>query len=441
MALDSSPMRPQSPHSERSLATTTSSPTVATPPAKSESSNVSETQTPPSPPTSDKSISHTAAKSEAPKPRHRPSLADTNITPRPSTITSRVPRKSLLSTRPSAADQTPLQARRTTTSRTQPTQRVGGLPASGSLHSLHGLMSKMKNLEQRVQSARSKLPAPTSTPPRASPRSDSSLGQTYIPATVTVRSSRKRTGGSNASSAQTPNYDRPSSRLSSSFTPNTDQPSSRLSFGFQGGSPLRESQSTRPVSRGMHSSRPPSRDPHSTRSSSRASLTSRQSISHLPSAASLSRPSSRQSITGTRTPMGNYAAATSASEARRPRSSIGGSSYASMHGHSASVSRLSNYGSSSSQFDIADEDESGEAAVTPTPSRRTTLAKDEGTGIPTPGMTHTKKRVSGVGTATTATTPGVHGRRISSGPGNGDMGPPPDRRPMTRKLSGVGETF
>ena len=421
--------RPHSSHSQLSHTTSTSSPTIATPPTKSESSNVSETQTPPSPPTSDKSLSANPITPGARLTKPRLSLTDANTTPRPSQLPSRHSKGSKRPSIPIAIEYTPSVVRNTNLAgRLEISKRAPGLPSSGSLHHLHGLMNKMQKLEQRVQSARSKLPAPTTTPPRASPRSGSSLGQTYIPSTITVRSNRKRTGGSSASASQTPGMDRPGSRLSSTYTPNTDQPSSRLSFGFQQSSPLRESQSNRPPSRDMHSSRPASRDPLNSRPPSRASLSSRQSISHLPGAiANSSRPDSRQSITGARTPIGHYPT-TSQTDFRRPRSSFGGS-YASVHGHSASVSRLSNYGTNIQ----LEEDESAEA-LTPTPSRRTTLAKDEGSaGIRPPSIlgTGTKKRVSGLGNGP--------GRRISSG-GGGDMGPP-DRRTPARKLSGVGETF
>ena len=424
-ALDSSSQRPTSALSETSPTTSVSSPTIATPPTKSESSNVSDTQTPPSPPTSDKSG---PANNITPMPtlkKTRMSITDANTTPRPSLLPSRVSR---ISGRPSfsaSGQPTPLQPTHQHRSQTSLSQSRPGLPQSGSLHHLHGLMNKMQKLEQRVQSARSKLPAPTTTPPRASPRSGSSLGQSYVPSNITVRSNRKRTGGSNVSASQTPNTDRPSSRLSSTFTPNPDQANKRVSIGFQHGSPLREAH-VRPPSREMHSSRPPSRDPVNTRPSSRASLSTRQSISHLPSAGT-SRPGSRQSITGSRTPMGHYPSS-SQSEARRPRSSFGGS-YRATHGHSASVSRLSNYGA---HFQ-AEEEESAEM-LTPTPSRRTTLAKDDDQpsafSKSTLGLTP-KKSISAFSSAM--------GRRISSG-GGGDMGPP-DRKLPTRRLSGVGETY
>lgn len=417
-------IRPQSALSEISPTTSTSSPTIATPPTKSASSEASETLTPPSPPVSERSVPTTNTTiSVLPVVKSRLSMADSNTTPRPAyqKTSSRQLKHSRGPSVSLANDRTPSFARRTTLSRPEVEQKGPGLPHSGSLHQIRGLRTKMTNLEERLKSARSKLPAPTSTPPRASPRSGPVVGQSFIPATVTMRSNKKRIGGSNASSVHTPTTDRPASRLSSAYTPTIDRPSSRLSFGIPQLSPTRD----------MHSSRPPSRDPHNSRPSSRASLSSRQSISHLPSAtsSSTSRPSSRQSNNGSQTPLGHYANTSTQSESRRPRSSIGGS-YASTHGHghSASVSRLSNYGSS---FQHQEEEESGEV-LTPTPSRRTTIGNGEGEiSIPGIAPASAKKRFSGLGS----------GRRISLGPstGGGEMGPP--ERRGARKLSGVGETF
>ena len=388
--------RPQSVMSERSEPTTTSSPTIATPPTKSASSTVSETPTPPSPPTSDRSVPQTSAPS-IPVPKSRLSISDANITPRP-LYSSRTPRYSRgPSTSMTSDGATPSVSRRTTRY-SQINDRKGlGLPKSGSLHQIRGLIGKMQNLEQRVHTARSKLPAPSATPPRASPRNDATPAQSQIPATITMRSSRKRTGGSSANSmgVSTPDH----------------RPSSRLSFGIPQPNVNREPN--------ISPNRPPSR----------ASLSSRTSISHLPSAISNSRPGSRQSMSGTRTPLGHYSTLTSQSESRRPRSSIGGS-YANMHsnpghGHSASVSRFSNY----SQNYLDEEGDSTNDALTPTPARHTNALKDDASssGIPSFSATGTKKRHSGIG----------FGRRISSGPG--EMGPP--ERRGTRKLSGVGETF
>ncbi|KAL9057890.1 MAG: hypothetical protein Q9206_002168 [Seirophora lacunosa] len=391
--------RPQTAMSDRSEPTTMSSPTVATPPTKSASSTVSDAPTPPSPPTSDHSVPAAPAPA-IPVRKSRLSISDPSTTPRPQ-YSSRTPR---YSRGPSATilpdHPTPSFSRRTTVNNVTNGNKALGLPKSGSLYQIRGLIGKMQNLEQRVHSARSKLPAPSSTPPRASPRNDAGTGQIPIPATITMRSNRKRTGGSMAGSIGVSTPDQ--------------RPSSRLSIGNPQPSPSREAK--------VNPNRPPSR----------ASISSRTSISHLPSAssvASISRPGSRQSLTGTRTPLSHYATMSSQSESRRPRSSIGGS-YANMHsnhghGHSASVSRLSNYGASF----LDEEGDSTTDALTPTPARRTNTVKEDASasGIPCATVSASKKRYSGIGS----------GRRMSSGPG--EMGPP-DRR-GTRKLSGVGEAF
>lgn len=389
--------RPRSPVSEHSPTTSTSSPTIATPPTKSASSTVSETPTSPSPPSSEPSVipSHTPAH---PVIKSRLSISKSTATPRPLTHSSRPPRHSRGPSIPINYDRsTPSVTRRSTLSRQEHQQSSLGVSSSGSLHQIRGLIGKMQKLEQRVNSARSKLPAPTSTPPHASPRGGSALGLSYIPPTVTIRSSKKRTGGSDSSAALQ--------------SPTDHRPSSRLSFGVPQPSPNRESRSP---------SRPPSA----------ASFSSRTSISHLPSgpSSSVGRPASRQSLSRAQTPSSHYAT-NARSESRRPRSSIGGS-YAATHqgghGHSASVSRLSNY--HPQMFDDAEE-ESGDI-LTPTPARRIMLGKgDFGSAIPAP-TTSVKKMASGIGV----------GRRISSGAGirreDGDMGPPERKR-----LSGVGETF
>ncbi|KAL8654581.1 MAG: hypothetical protein Q9226_003373 [Calogaya cf. arnoldii] len=394
--IDTTIQRPQSAASDRSQPTTTSSPTVATPPTKSASSTISETPTPPSPPTSDHSVPAVSTPT-IPIPKSRLSIANTNATSRPQK-SARTPRYSRgPSSLMASGRATPSLPRRTTLNAQANDSRGPGLSKSGSLYQIRGLIGKMQNLEQRVHTARSKLPAPSVTPPRASPRNDAAAAQSQIPATITMRSNKKRTGESNAGPMGLSTPDR--------------RPSSRLSFGYQQSSPSKE---------------PPT---NSNRPLSRASMSSRASVSHLPSAASAassSRPGSRQSMTGSRTPLGHYAMPTSQSESRRPRSSIGGS-YASMHsnpghGHSASVSRLSNY----NQYYLDEEGDSNNDALTPTPARRTNTVQNDASssGIPSLGS---KKRYSGIGS----------GRRISSGPG--EMGPP--ERRGARKLSGVGEAF
>ncbi len=396
--LDSMVGRPRSLTSENSPTTTASSPTIATPPTKSASSIVSETPTPPSPPTSETSLPVMSGTPAVPVSKSRLSMTNSTNTARPITQLSRTSRHSRRPSIPlSNIRSTPSMPRRTTTTHQEHPHDPPGTAASGSLHQIRGLIGKMQKLEQRVNSARSKLPAPTSTPPRASPRNASAVGQSYIPPTVTMRSNRKRTGGSDGASAVhgTPDH----------------RPSSRLSFGI-----------AQPNL---------SRDHHSvSRPASRASISSRTSTSQLPSAAPSTgtRPGSRQSLSRAPTPLGRYGSNTF-SDSRRPRSSVGGS-YSALHqggghGHSASVSRLSHH-----HAPFRDEVEPSMDVRTPTPARMTGLPRAEvDSGIP--GLLWGATKVDGAG----------DGRRTSAGPGvrvreDGDMGPPERKR-----LSGVGETF
>lgn len=281
--------RSNSPVSENSAGTTTSSPVLATPPTKSASSTTSDAPTPPSPPVSDKSIPASSKNTALPQPKSRLSISDTNSTPRPSHYVSRPPRRSR---GPSIAVNngglTPSIPRRTTINRPDgPQQPSLGLPHSGSLHQIRGLIGKMKNLEQRVHSARSKLPGPTMTPPRASPRSGSALSQSHIPASVTVRSHKKRTGDSNVTSSLF-------RESVSESTPMGKRHVSRLSYGGPAATPTRDNrQENTDTTNGTYA----------TRSSSRASLSTRSSISQLtgayaPTASSNNnRPSSHQAHT------------------------------------------------------------------------------------------------------------------------------------------------
>ncbi|MCJ1364667.1 NADH:ubiquinone oxidoreductase [Acarospora aff. strigata] len=424
---------PQSPISEDSPATTTSSPTIATPPAKSTSSTVSDTPTPPSPPMSERSET-VANKTPLPRPsKSRLSVAASDSTPRPLHHSTTRP------TRHSRGPSIPVSNGRTTPSITRLASHASldGTPAqgmvrSGSLYQIRGLIGKMQKLEQRVHSARSKLPAPTDTPPRASPRSGSALGHGHVPATVTMRSPKKRTGGSNASIIS-------SLKETSEITPLSTKHVGRLSFGAPPATPTHDRNSTsRPSSRAgisstvSHaSSRPSSRAGISTnvghgasRPSSRAGISSDTShgLQSNQFSTSLNRPGSRQSISGARTPLGHYATSTT-NESRRPRSSVGGS-YASLHGHghSASVSNID-----------------GKDSKISTPGLRpATFNKNDLAGlsaIPTP--TGLKKRQSG---GTGLPLPAAGMRRISSSLHHRDDGemPPPERR---KKLSGVGESY
>ncbi|KAF2004048.1 hypothetical protein P154DRAFT_519633 [Amniculicola lignicola CBS 123094] len=280
-------LRPRSPVSDTSTAVTTlSSPSTSTPPSKSDALRVDAT--PPSPPLSDTPITAKPVPI-TPMPKRKGSIApDSAATPRPGFYQSRPPPRH--SRGPSIA----MSTKSGTSGRTTPSIRTtapaprpsrpslgappaAGLPRSGSLYQIRGLIGKMQKLEERVYSARSKLPAPTNTPPRASPRNGSALGH-YIPNTVTVRSNRKRVSAASTASESV----------------------SRLSFGVSA-----------------------SREPSGSRPSSRASVTSQ------------ARPASRSSI---RTPLGHYSQPSVSGEGGRiprPRSSMSG---ASGHGHSQSMS-------------------------------------------------------------------------------------------------------
>ncbi|EEH49246.2 uncharacterized protein PADG_05326 [Paracoccidioides brasiliensis Pb18] len=372
--------------SEHSPATTTSSPTIATPPTKSVSSIVSNAQTPPSPPFSESSCTLPKATPTPSVQRPRVSISES----RPPFQSTRTRHSRGPSIPTSNGTSTPSLTPRGSIARPSLTQ-IPVLPRSGSLYQIRGLIGKMQKLEERVQSARSRLPAPLETPPRVSPRPNSALGQNYIPSSVTVRrASRKRTSGGVSVA---------SSRDGES-TPSIG-PQGRSSFGFQG-TPCRSVQGD--------SSRP----------SSRASISSRTSTSQLPaptiSSIPQSRSESRQSLTSSRTPLGHYSSNLTTGS-RRPRSSL------SNYSHSMSMSHI-------------DENED---ITTPTPRRSTfDKADNAASGIPTPSSF--KKRESGV-IANPPPPPSMlpAPRRISAGLDrrDGDMGPPQRKN----KLSEVGETY
>jgi hypothetical protein len=331
-------LRPRSPVSEASTsATTLSSPTAASTPPHSKSDSLHPDTTPPSPPLSDAPISAKPVPS-TPMPKRKTSIAikDPAATPRAG-LYNRAPRHSRgpsvsAAPRPS----TSASGRATPSIRTTaPASRgarpsvgaapAGGLPRSGSLYQIRGLIGKMQKLEERVHSARSKLPAPTTTPPRASPRYGSALGH-HVPSSVTVRSStRKRSSHTSIAS-------------SANGAGESHTGVSRLSFGVSTSS----------------------REPTNSRPTSRASMSSQSG---------LQRPVSRSS---NRTPLGHYPSSSiSGIEPRipRPRSSMSG------HGHSHSMSM-----SRSRRDSEAGTNSDGSGVATPL-ARRLTLEKS---GIPTP---------------------------------------------------------
>ncbi|KAK1833573.1 nuclear distribution protein nude [Podospora conica] len=400
----------ESPTFDNSPNSTASSPMITTPPDSKSiatADTVSELQDPPSPPMSDASapLAKTAPFKTPSSLQRKPRIpAPDSVTPKPKQFgasLSRPPGSRVATT--GNALRTPAPGK---TSVTRPVRATSHkLPPSNSLTHIRTLTAQMQRLEARVQSARSKLPAPVNTPPKPSPRASAA-----VPSTVTIRS-RKRNVGSTASSVASSSVmgDEPTPTQSHSFRSSISGANkhvsrlstsgvSRLSFGpLPNRHPANtESDMSRPSSRASISSyaRPASRaDSHSGASS----------IMPPP------RPMSRASLTGTRTPLG------------RPRSSLSGS----MHGHSQSVS-----------YSTSEVDELGLDGEMKTPSRRGTYSRMElegMSGIPAPPsaipMPSTIRRQSGGSSAS--------GRRTSSGAGAslGNIGLP------QRKLEDVGETY
>ncbi|KAH7038314.1 NUDE protein [Microdochium trichocladiopsis] len=386
----SGPGSPTFDHSPRSGA---SSPLITTPPDEmalpaitkdnGHASVASGADVPPSPPMSDASATVARSgpsklKTPAPSASKKSRLpsADHSITPKPMASISGTGMRQTAQRSVTGTLRTPAPSRTTGT-------RAAShkLPSSTSLNHIRSLTAQMQRLEARVHNARSKLPAPTFTPPKASPRS--AAGDVQVPSTVTMRS-RKRTFGSSTSSVtdETPTQStgQHRTRLSTSGV-------SRLSFG-----PL--------------PNRTSNYDPDSSRPSSRASTSGGFVRPERPASRSeIARPMSRTSLSGARTPMGI-----------RPRSSLSGS----LHSHSQSVSSYSDIGEDS----LLEER---------TPSRRGTYSKfdaDGGaSGIPGPSAIPMPRRQSGGAGGVS-----VSGRRISGGTTREGLTRP-------RKLSDLGETY
>ncbi|KAK8184819.1 NUDE protein [Phyllosticta capitalensis] len=185
--------RPRSPVSETSSsATTLSSPTTSTPPPSK--SKRSSATTPPSPRFTDLQ--------ERKVDRRRPLTLQDN-TPRARDYGARSKHSRAPSVPWSSASgrTTPgTTTRRPTASHySKRSGADGALPRTGSLYQIRGLISKMQKLESRVHNVRSKLPAPTQTPPRASPRGPSAMSNHSNGAGRPA--ARTRTSGSTTSSA------------------------------------------------------------------------------------------------------------------------------------------------------------------------------------------------------------------------------------------------
>ncbi|OAA55535.1 nuclear distribution protein nudE [Niveomyces insectorum RCEF 264] len=416
---------PDSPTFDHSPNSTASSPLITTPPdtkSLSLAGSVSDVHEPPSPPMSDASLPlPKPAFARTPKPTpaaagrksRLPSSEFSHSTPRLKTPGSSVLSSSSTSSRPlgtrvataSAATRTP--AARTGASSAATATKPGTatrttshkLPSSNSLSHIRSLTAQMQRLEARVQSARSKLPAPVNTPPhtRVSPRGSALGGAGSIPSTVTIRS-RKRTVGSTASSVVS-GYTAGSGGDDSTPTP-TNQFGHRSSVGGTATGKHVPRLSTSGVSRLSFGPLPnrgggsSTLDSESSRPSSRASVSSfarpasRNDARDMPPP----RPMSRTSLSGARTPLG------------RPRSSLGGS----LHGHAMSISDLP-------------EDEVDTGAYR-TPSRRGTYSKYEmdaalsgsgipvSSGIPVPGGGNARRQSGGPAVGYSSAT----GRRAST---------------------------
>ena len=257
----------QSPISEDS-ASVISDVVPATPRNRSQKSGSTgvTSPTPPSPPISDTST--TASGSS-----RLPTLFDPSSTPRPANY----PRN-----------------RNGRGSSVGPSSTGIPIPQSKSLHQIRGLIGQMQRLEQRVQSARSKLPGPAVSPPRASP----SPQQNY-PFLAQNGSGRSSRGGRPGSSISTSSADTAGSS-STSYAP-----VSRLSFGVMGDRPVNKALSRMEVVEQLSGLNRLSGDPN--RPSSRASVTttasanSRSSLSGSAILSSLPQPKSTSKPTASPT--------------------------------------------------------------------------------------------------------------------------------------------
>lgn len=427
-------LRSRSPGSEAS-GITPSSPGASTPPTKSDTA--SDAPTPPSPPLSDAPM-HAKADPKTPVPVKRTSLLpDPSATPRQHmhsarATTSRHTRGPSMASSSSTAT-ADVKAMKPP-ARTRPSRPSGldSLPRSESLYQMKSLRSRMQKIEERVHSARSKLPPTMNTTPRSSPRTQSALSQnrdSSIPASVTVRRTSKRPSGIAVPSTTS---DAPQEDAEDSRPPSRSRREShikRLSYGVGGGIPRPPSSAAgeRPGS-SMARERPPS-------SMGRERPPSSMSMDRPPSrSAASSRPTSRVSLarpdsrTGARTPIGSHFPreipalnpAGHASSIARPRSSIGGSYGANastpkpsgprtLHRPSASISEL----------------------------RRSAIEADDATsGLPAPGG----RRTSGL--------PAPSGKRQSTGAGRRQsvqesMGPPARRKTemVEEGKDELGETY
>ncbi|KAI5362010.1 Putative NUDE domain-containing protein [Septoria linicola] len=405
-------LRARSPGSEAS-GMTPWSPTASTPPPKSDTA--SDAPTPPSPPLSDVPAG-AKLEQKTPVPTERKSfIPDAGPTPRqslygPRGIARHSRGPSLASSTSTAVSGSMKPPNRP---KTRSSNAADKLPRSDSLYQIRGLIGRMQKIEERVHSARSKLPAPGT--PRGSPRTGSALSDS-IPSSVTVRRSMKRPSASTASSVL---QEDEAEDLSPSAGARRDSHTKRLSYSIP-----------RPASSMSRTSDAPERPP---------------SAMDRPPPAAAVRPSSRvsgvrpPSRTGARTELGHYSRPTTASSAAasagRPRSSMAGSyALGVSRGHRPSTSISGNRQA---------EAENEESMIATPPRRRTTLDRS---GLPTPSALPAPSFLSkSIGPG--AKPPGVKPRtstissrtssEFSPSKDDGELMPPPRRKQM----SDVGETY
>lgn len=339
----------ESPMFDQSTISGASSPIVSTPP---ETSSVPSTKTPvnepPSPPMSDASapppLPKTAKvppiKTPAPSKQKKPRLPsmDSSVTPRPrlsSSASSRPPTRSATVSRATTAP------RPVASKPAPPRAAPNRIIPSTSLTHIRSLTAQMQRLEARVHSARSKLPAPTITPPRASPRL-AAMDSGH----VTIRTRKRGPGSVSSVTTSTTTDSTPTGQGFNRSANGGHVP--RLSTSAVSRLSLGPAPNRGPHDSGSEISRPSSR----TSASSYARPVSRND-GRYDSMIAPPRPGSRA---GARTPLG------------RPISRASFSN--SLHGHSMSLS-----------YSTTEEEEPEETEYR-TPSRRGTYSRMG--GIPTP---------------------------------------------------------
>ncbi|KAK5115684.1 hypothetical protein LTR62_000773 [Meristemomyces frigidus] len=464
-------LRVKSPARSEGSGVSTNSPTDSTPPPKSDT--LSDAATPPSPPLSDAPVHSTKTEKKTLMPEPTRSLLPTDpaATPRQSlygskTVSKHTRAPSMASSRASmssvgvAADphaRTSMRPPTTTKPINRPSNVNEGLPRSDSLYQIKALRGRMQKIEERVHSARSKLPPPGSrTPTRGSPHLRSALGggseSDHLPASVTMRRSIR--GPSRTSVASNLAIETPATTTDREETAPKRRESGikRLSFGI----PRSASSAS-----GVHLDRPTSAladRPSSSASHHQQYQRPASRTSFATAGNTLARPSSRA---GAHIPLSPSSPAKSngvPGSAHRPRSSMSGA-YATFHGPprgshrpSASVSefrRLAREGGS--------EDSSGTGGKALgfgfgiSTGRRTTAGSEmDRAGAGTAGRQSAAGgglrkegsavlRRSGVGAAAGTRGDGDFSGR-GSGSGMGEMRPP-QRPPSRRKVSDVGETY